>query len=484
MTSKTMTIGWKRMDKETKDIYQDIMKSKNLEENLPGLFNRLADKYHTLASVRLAMHYFAFYENFCDGGERWGAAAIQALTEINRIIGGSILNSRSGPETEEAVRAVDRLRNGIMDRMKLLTAYADLCQIHEYILNRLEYRFKEVPDAAEDEEFAREILRFIFEDQDNVVINDRIREIIGQLPVRITKQRYFDLIRNSIREYQGASQDTLDSYLYMLRTASMLELKGEKDALYPLLWEQKEALFHRNYQNISAEEWNKAEKELKKAVAFIEAEIDVYYAMQELVNETYTLILCNPYTGMAANPYERADRAAFDIIRGIHEEFEKGRKQEPSVELLEHFHSLEGIQEELSYDLTVMEEALYQADTNHRRLAEGIMAAKLLNVLLLARDLLSNSLFIDFYEIKSRLPVSAAGAEEAADGLVGELKELFGQCDRIVGRAVMANTMSKLPVFFQNHKEVMDYVLYALEKCSDSAEKAACRDIIAEIISA
>jgi len=47
----------------------------------------------------------------------------------------------------------------------------------------------------------------------------------------------------------------------------------------------------------------------------------------------------------------------------------------------------------------------------------------------------------------------------------------------------MANTMNKLPVFFKDHKEVMDYVRYSLERCSDIHEKIACIEIIRDIMS-
>jgi hypothetical protein len=478
------------MDKITKMIYQDVLNNRNLEENLPRFLNSLADNYNTMALVRLALHDYTLYEAYCDEGDQWGEAALTALDILNRCIGENILESRSGEDHEKAIRQVDTLRNDIMNRMKLLTSYADAFQIQEYILNRVEYRFKEANNRLEDEEFAREILQFIFDTQDNVIINDKIREVIGQLPVRITKQRYFDLIKDSLRGYLGASRDTLDSYLYMLRTSSLLEQTEGMDTLYPKLWEQKELLSKKDYKNITSDGYEEATRALKQASRFLESEISVYYSLQEIVNEVYAILLCLPYTGMSAGTGDRALKAAAAgaaaraILKGIHSLFHENRKQEPEAELLKHFDALEGIQEELNYDLTAMEEALYQADQQHRKLVEGIMADKLLNVLLLSRDLLSNSLFIDFYEIKSKAPVSEEMLKEEADRLFRELTKLFEESDRMISRAVMANTLNKLPVFFDNHKEVMDYVLYSLEKCSDPAEKAACIEIISDIISA
>jgi hypothetical protein len=267
----------------------------------------------------------------------------------------------------------------------------------------------------------------------------------------------------------------------------MLEQPEGMDTLYPKLWELKELLKKKDYKNITLEGYEESSRVLKQAISFLESEISVYYSLQEIINEVYAIILCAPYTGMLANPDEKTAHAvdsAYMILKGIYGLFTENWKQEPQAELLKYFDALEGIQEELNYDLTAMEEALYQVDQQHRKLAEGIMADKLLNVLLLSKDLLSNSLFIDFYEIKSNAPVGEEKLAEEAGRLLKELAKLFEDSDRMVSRAVMANTLNKIPVFFGNHKEVMDYVLYSLEKCSDLAEKAACIDIIRDIMSA
>ncbi|HBY72917.1 MAG TPA: hypothetical protein DEG06_11815, partial [Lachnospiraceae bacterium] len=84
---------------------------------------------------------------------------------------------------------MDELRKEIMKRMNYLSIYLDIFQIYEYVFNRTEYRFKQDEIMiVENDDFARKILRYIFDTEDNVVINAKIMETIGQLPVRITKQ--------------------------------------------------------------------------------------------------------------------------------------------------------------------------------------------------------------------------------------------------------------------------------------------------------
>lgn len=467
-----------------KRLYKDILNGSLMEENIPTFFNGLADNYHTSACVRLAMHYFSFYETYLDDENLWSREVLDIIQKLNEVINNSIMSKQSGSELEAEVRQVDKLRNKIMDHMKQLTVYTDIFQVYEYILNRVEYRFKEGEAPEDTEEFAREVLQYIFDTEDNFIINDKIREMVGQLPIRMTKQRYFDMIRGSINEYKGAPGDTLDTFLYMLKTSAMLESTEDMKTVYPALWENKTFLEQLTYKNITQELFQEAEVHLRKASQFLPEEINVYYNLQEIINVVYAILIVAPYTGLGMNSYQKQDEAALSIISDVNRLFAEREKQEASDETAIQFHVLEGVQEELSFDLTVFEDALYQVDQNHRKLVESIMAGKQLNVLLLCKDLLSNSLFIDFYEIKSALPVSEERIKEEADQIIDQLSQLFEGHDRMVTRAVMANTLNKLPVFFQDHKEIMDYVLYSLEKCSDMAEKQACIDMIRDIMSA
>lgn len=471
------------MENKIKLISRNVRSGKLPEENIPQLFNYLADQYYDYAGVKLAMHYYAFYESYCDDEDNWSAEAKEILSEINKVIYENILQKQNLTNMEEVVSSVDKIRKDIMNRMNILTAYTDLFQIYEYIINRTEYRFREEIVSEDAEEFAKEILRYIFESQDNVVINNKIKEIIGQLPVRITKQKYLDLLKDSIFIYFGADQSSLETYLYMIRTSAMLYREEGMDRLYPKLREQKDTLAHLKYNEINAEEYADAERLLKQATIFLETEASVYYSLQEIVNEVYTLLLCSTYAGMSAAKADQREEAIISILQGINHAFLQESKEEPDSSLIEKFNSIEGVQEELSYDIDLLEEALYEVDKNYRTLAESMMVDQLLNVLLRSRNLLSNSLFINLEEEMEERTVDEEILGAEADKLERELVELFAGHDRVVSRAVMSNTLNKMPVFFKNHKEVMDYVLYSLERCTDQSEKTACIEIIRGIMS-
>ncbi|MDF2510993.1 MAG: hypothetical protein K0S04_859 [Herbinix sp.] len=471
------------MNKNIKHICKDIQQGKQLEAAIPGLFNQLSNQYHAYANVRLAMHYFSFYEAFCDDENTWSKDALETMEQLNGIMKENILQKQSGEAREEAIRRIDEIRKDNTKHVDVLTAYTDLFQIYEYVINRVEYRFKGTINAVDEEELSKEILRYIFDSEDNLIINDKIKEMIGQLPVRVTKQKYFELIKGSIDAYLGADINSLEAFLYILRTSAMLHSEEDLKELYPQLWEKKTSLSGIAFKDITEKEFHKALTLLQAATLMLETETTVYIGLQELTNEIYTLLLCAPYAGMVEADSEYAERTAVNIIEEINKEFENKLKNDPSEDLLEMLTELEGVQEAMYYEQAMMEDALFEIKERQRSLTESLMLEQPLQVLLRSQDLLSNSLFIDL----DKLVVSDEIADEdkiyeEKKALIQELSALFDQSDRMVTRAVMANTINKLPVFFNDHKEVMDYVLYSLERCTDAYEKAACVEIINDIM--
>lgn len=465
------------MNKTIKQISQNILGGKQLQENIPQLFNYLANHDWSYAAIRLSMHYYSFYEAYCDEEDTWGVGAKADAKKLNDIIRDHLLKGQSGKEREKAILEVDGLRKEISKRMNILTAYTDIFQTYEYVLNRLEYRFKPTVEAVDDIEFSKEILRYIFDSTDNYVINEKIREIVGQLPIRMTKQKYFDLLQESIDSYLGADQSALDTYLYLLRTSAMLYREEGMEESYPELVNRLKQLKKIDYKSITKKDYDKVTVLLQDVTRILEADTLAYFSLQEITNEVYAMLLCSTYQGMLEDENEAEVKTAINILSAVNELFVQGDKTEPKEELMDQFTELEGIQEELSYDLALLEDALYEAAHTHKDLVKGMMLDQFLQILLLSQKLLSGSLFIDLEEQEETV-VDEEIVEREKKSLVEELTMLFEEQDKMVSRAIIANTLNKMPVFFKNHTEVMNYVRYSLERCSDAFEKAACVEII------
>ncbi len=471
------------MNNKIIQLCKEIQNRRNLEENIPQLFNHMADVDQLLAQIRLAMHYYTLYESYYDDENTWSREAIEIISKINNKIRANVLINQNGEERERAIAEVDGIRRDIMKRMSALTAYTDIFQIYEYVFNRVEYRFLEEAESLDEEAFSKEILRYIFDTEDNFIINEKIKEIIGQLPIRITKQKYFEVMIGSLDHYLGAQQSSLDAFLYMIRTTAMLFTDEEMKKLYPELDKKKEYLSGINYKEIPKDDFEKAKSVLNASTIILETETSVYLALQEIVNEVYAILLCTPYVGMTDHSYQEAKSAAVTIIDAINETFMQMEKKELSAELIDTFVRIEGVQEELDLVLESMETILFEMGQKDKELLQSLMLEKFYYVLQWSGILLSNSLFVEMNENKEDGIVEEERIKQEAEALEQELKMIFDSNDRMIGRAIMANTISRIPVFFKNHTEVMDYVRYSLQRCSDQYEKAACIEIINKIMS-
>ena len=466
------------MDKTLKSMYKDIINNRNIEENVPDFLSNVTDRYHTYAAVRLALHYYTCFEMYLDEKKDIETQLSEYIKRVNTIISEAVLEHKGSEERSDYIRQIDAIRKEIVARMEMVSCYIDLFEIYEYALNRVEYRFKETAPVGEDEDFAREILKHIFDSEDNAIINERIKEIIGQLPIRITKQKYFEYIHDGLMELDGVQADVLETYIYMIRSSALLNVSEDMKAAYPALWESKEKLEALDFKNITKEEYEAATKLIRDGAPVLETETTVCYSLAEIINEVYTLLVGALYKEKDSAESDKQMKAAISIIQKINAMFLNDMQKEPAQEMLSSFEVLEGFQESMEYDLISFEDGLYHIDRHHRAQIKSMGKEEQLDRLLMETKLLSGSLFIDLDKKNTDGAVDRKRLQEVTDQLMKDIEDKFQSTDRMIIRAIMAQTINQLPVFFKNHTEVMEYVLYSLSKCTDLAEKYACREII------
>lgn len=469
------------MNKKLRNMYKEIVDQVNLKENIPAFLKLMADNYYSAAVVRLATHYFTYYEIYCDDNHLWDNQMLQLFGQFNRIVSRINLKEINSDEYNEHLKELEELRNSIMARMNCLTSYARLFEIYEYALNRVEYRFKEMEQLNPDEEIANKIINFIFETDDNFIVNESIKEAIGQLPVRITRQKYFEYLREGFNEIIEKSEESFDSCLKMVRSSAMLDFPEESRDFYPELWEKKAYLENLDFKDITEEEYKTASGYISDAGNFLAEETKSYGYMTELTDYLYAVLVCASYRDEKSPREMEQEQAAFSIINEINKEYFKDKKEEVPLNVIENFKVLEGLYEEYEVDLMKLGDALDYIDNNYRDLADNVEGG-LFNKLLLMRDIFSDNLFADFDKYKRKEASDKGKYQESINKLVEDLSNKFKFSDRMIVRAIMANTLNKVPVFFNNSSEIMDYIIYSLNQCTDLAEKYASIELLNQIM--
>ena len=214
-------------------VIKEIGKGRNLEMNLPKYMNFMMSAYYRNSSIRLAMNYYTYLT--MEQEEEQSPEWIALTTRLDKVIKDTILSEFNGMVLEEAVKEMDGIRNQLIADTKMVTLYADQFQIYEYILNRMEGRFEEVealPLNYSDDKFVQRLLDYMMQDQDRSVISQKITEIVSTLPVRLTKQRYYEIVKDSFLLFVGSERQALEDRVFMLKSsAALLPPETETDRI-------------------------------------------------------------------------------------------------------------------------------------------------------------------------------------------------------------------------------------------------------------
>lgn len=467
-----------------KKYINEISKNKNLESNLPIYASYMMDLYNKRAGVEFAMDYYTFQGMISDNVTK-DDYLLKYTKEFNDIIANYVLNIIVDDGREQTIAKIDSLRNNVYNVVEVLTCYADIFARYEYVINRCEYLFNEIKTNSKytDEDFTREVMQYIFSEEDNAVVNSRICEIISELPLRMTKNKFFELLDGGMSVYKDTDKITIDDFIYSVETSAMLKMPENMEH-YTELFEIYNEIKAIDYKNITEKEYRDTAEKLNFAADYIERATDIFMILQGLINKAYVMVIAAPYV----DTEDKEVKNSVDIIRNINENFYNDEFITLEEKITDNFIFLEGVPEKIQNIIQSAEYVLDDVKKDKLNIVKNIMADKIYLGLFLCEKLLSDSLFINLsaeYNIFEEKTVDKNDEtditeylREKQDKLITELTEFFNSNQKIVNKSVMSLVLSKLPVFFNNITEVQDYIYNSLNNCTNKAEKAACIEII------
>ena len=210
------------MSSKIRKCVRELERGEEIDVLLPEYAKQYMIAQDSLSRIRMMMEYYMFYEMISEGLNPYVESAKETADALHGIVEQYFEKEPAMSEVEKMAQDLLDLRREVIDRMDVLTAYVDRFVVYEYVLNRIQYRFDDMETMPSDGVFAQDLLQFIFGSRDNAVISDNIRFAVGQLPMRMTRSRYFDLIKESLSLYKDADKSSLDGFLYMFRTNAML----------------------------------------------------------------------------------------------------------------------------------------------------------------------------------------------------------------------------------------------------------------------
>ena len=405
------------------------------------------------SSSRLALNYYAFYESLYENPS--ADPKVLSRYEAFHPLLQEFLNGTMDLE------ALDALRNQVVHDMEILTAYVDCFQIYEYVLNRMERRFMDAdPVTMSVDEFASKITAAIAGNRDTALMNQQIQEVMGQLPIRYTRQKFYSLVMERLTVYAGAGKKSLEDLLYMLETSAMVKLPADMKEDRPDLYDLLEVLRHANYRNMEKDAFENCQGCVTLGSSRLNNSADDLLILMDLINDLYVLQLCKEEALMDG----MEEQAVRQILSGVWDHFEAGRKEMLADEITEMLSKLEGIQESAFG-------SFLQGGGEEEQEKDPVLVK--------IDRLLSGSSFVSL-ELKEgqEEPADRKWIEKQGEAFCGRLDETLKTLSKPVMRAVMAKILSALPNIFTSTRELEEYIKNSLESCTDVAERETSMELL------
>ncbi|MDD6332704.1 MAG: hypothetical protein PUA59_09770 [Clostridium sp.] len=463
------------MQKQERLMIKQLENHQNIEENLPKYAEYMSKHYYEHSLIQLAMNLYTFQER----SQEYVSAdpyVEKALYAIQKFTGMYVLDKKYENRTADR-REIHEIRNQITAKMRILTSYTDALQIYEYILNRLEYSYEIVDEDVDTEAYAKQVFQYLFQDNDKMVVNSRIQMVVAQLPVRITKSRFYEILQESLKIYTGAECSSVDDFANTIRACSGLERPEGFDTEYPVLYETLKALEELDYMNLPKEDWQYYTDKLQEMAGYIENIVTDYLMLEDIVNEVYAVMTACIYVKDETQEMGYATKILECVLEAM-------ANETPIDEMAEDcFFALEGTPETLSEKLMKGEGLLFDLWSQYQKELEAQNLMEEYADLNLVSKLLCNSVFIDLKpdELTPEIADSIY-IEQVKKELVEEFARSFASQNKLINRARMAMVMGNVPVFFNSQQEISDYLNYALEHCNNNSELKAVIAIIDEMM--
>ena len=419
------------------------------------------------AGVEMVLNYYTYYEMLQEGNGVFCGRLPALEKEYHRLLKAFLEDQ--GKETVDP--GLEALREETIHAMEGACAYADEMQLYEYAFNRMEHRFlpeiRDRKEAGNEEQWTREILSYITQAEETFLMNERIRSVMGELPVRLTKNKFFSLVDRGLSLYKGREKSAFSAALYMLRSDTMMirpeGMEQDCGELEALLKELEAA----DLKNLTEGEYRRLSGILGQGGVLLEEYTGRLSLFMDLVNELYLMELAR---GMAVTEAleEEQIREMLSCLAAL---FEEGAVRPIPREVTDGLPLLEGRQEVYLEQWEKMDDG---------REAEGESFSDTWEKVKL---LMSDSSFVSFRkEEKEEKIVDDAVYSEELERLFQDWTAFFTGKPKAIVRAAMAAALSHLPMFFESIDEIGEYIRGSFESCTDQVEKETSMELLRMMI--
>ncbi|MDF1617829.1 hypothetical protein [Petrocella sp. FN5] len=472
---------------KTIDTLKKSMKSqKNLEATLRTIVTEGQSHYLEFLTSNLVMEYLTFIEVI---GEDETKKLMEKDLQLKEIIIG-IQETMSEPEKwlvpsiEKKEAIIDRLgkyRDILSDQVAVLAGYDDQIKQYEYILRR-KYPEREILEKhSTDDQLVMEIMAYLFEYEDNMTINNRIKSVYGQLPIRMSKIRFQEWIEQALLGLKGIHKKDMDNYLIYMEETYAPELVKGYGLVMTSVYEDIKA-FDKLYENhIEEAEASRLFEGVERIKRLLESCVSLYTYGVRVINNILGILNC---LGKESHEQKKAVLDYFvETIKYMH----KRRHEEHIVDavLVNQLDTLSIRFEDKRVDNSRWDGLIHEIKQGYSNEIINLNLAQAIDGLSKIYTLMSSSYFAPLTNPLEDLEiVDTPLLMTHIEAFIKKLEHISQKDGRWQKRARIANILSVLNVFHKSPEEIEKYIREVMEDCKDQKEKmgsmAAIRSLMIE----
>lgn len=362
-----------------------------------------------------------------------------------------------------ALRA--RIKNG----MDCLVTYTDRFMVYQYVINCIRYNFDEFDiDDYSDDDFTQELMTYIQSSKDPSASRLNTMEVLKGLPIRMTRSRFFEMVKDGFSVYKDSDRKTLDDFLYMVRSSAMLYSPENMD-MFPDLYEYDRHFADLDYEALDADGFFVEDMTLVECIDFLNNQVSALDLLAQLINHLYVVVLSNEYADTQADAY----KSAMGIMSSGLAIFEENGPFEPDESMEIMLADLEGVQEEELEELEAADSALGDIVVSKFTQSADTLILLQMNELDSISKLFSTSYFADLKKEDIGGSADAAAVDEAFAAFRAELEPILKNSKKLTSRAIMASVIGYLPVSFEGPDALREHIRGSLAACTSLPEKMA-----------
>jgi len=462
---------------------RNLMDVKQLEETIQYVLEKQKINYITKSIITLGYEYVTLMELLSEEESALISDDAQ-LTNICSYVKEKVnqlekIILKEYTFLQEEIHILKQMRLDIIQRVKVLQAYEELIWAYYRICQRHKSKKGIHEHDAENinwHDFCRAVLSFIFSGEEKFVQNEKIKLLLKELPVRITRQKFFDYVAKSLSTYYGSYVEYLDEMNEVLREIfypQSINGYGDYFIEYPDMINYIEKAFDTgNLEDLEVQMENAGEN--------LHYLLNICYYSMTIINNLLVILQGEKDY---QKEYMNSEPAVGKMIRlikdiqAIEEKVNQSEKQDELIsgKIMNQLIELEGCQERLierinSYDAVIQ---LIVDEYNNAVIdlgfKTGVEKIRLFELLSSDTYLVEPEKYISDFSTGKQIDNKELASK--INELIAFLSESMKKMKTDLRRDRMNELLYFLPPAFESTEEIFEYICNSIEQCGDLKER-------------